>query len=92
MIAWLATVALADCPAADAAIAGAAAQARDRAAGQESFMDMLAEPAPARKVGAAVPNRPADTDFTSAEKLQFEKELLGFYVSGHPMNVFAGLS
>lgn len=25
------------------------------------------------------------------EKLQYERELLGFYVSGHPMNQFAGL-
>jgi DNA polymerase-3 subunit alpha len=31
-------------------------------------------------------------DFTSAERLQFEKELLGFYVSGHPMNAYAGLA
>jgi DNA polymerase-3 subunit alpha len=27
----------------------------------------------------------------SAEKLQYEKELLGFYLSGHPMNAYAGL-
>jgi len=75
----------------DAALAGAAAQARDRAAGQESFLDMLAEPpAETRKTESAKPK--SDDDFTSAEKLQFEKELLGFYVSGHPMNVFAGLS
>jgi DNA polymerase-3 subunit alpha len=30
--------------------------------------------------------------FTASEKLQFEKELLGFYVSGHPMNLYAGLT
>jgi DNA polymerase-3 subunit alpha len=27
----------------------------------------------------------------AAEKLQYEKELLGFYLSGHPMNAYAGL-
>src|SRR5690606_11354398 len=58
------------------------------------FMDMLNEPtASARK--SQSPNHKSQKsadDFTSAEKLQFEKELLGFYVSGHPMNVFAGLS
>ena len=29
---------------------------------------------------------------TPATRLQFEKELLGFYISGHPMNAFAGLA
>ncbi len=29
---------------------------------------------------------------TAANRLQFEKELLGFYVSGHPMNAYAGLA
>ena len=95
----------------DAALAGAAAQARDRAAGQHSFLDMLAEPAPdegkgrkprARSAGANPADEkaaaPAKTesapasDFTPAEKLAFEKELLGFYVSGHPMNTYLGLA
>ena len=29
--------------------------------------------------------------FTAATRLQFEKELLGFYVSGHPLDAYAGL-
>lgn len=79
----------------DAALATVAAKARDKAAGQESFLDMLAEPEP--MVGAVVPNRPAGSaattdDFSQPEKLLFEKELLGFYVSGHPMNQYAGLA
>jgi DNA polymerase-3 subunit alpha len=28
---------------------------------------------------------------SSVNRLQFEKELLGFYISGHPMNAYAGL-
>jgi DNA polymerase-3 subunit alpha len=86
----------------DAALAGAAAHARDKAAGQHSFLDMLADEPPAKKKGGAVaPNRPSSdaaaitetaTDFTSTERLQFEKELLGFYVSGHPLNAYAGLA
>ena len=95
----------------DAALAGAAAQARDRAAGQHSFLDMLAEPAPdegkgRKSRGRAAGAQPADkteaapaktepaaaADFTPAEKLAFEKELLGFYVSGHPMNSYLGLA
>ena len=82
----------------DAALAGAAAHARDKAAGQHSFMDMLAEEPPKKNGAAATPARngtvsaPATTaDFSSAERLQFEKELLGFYVSGHPLNAYTGL-
>jgi DNA polymerase III subunit alpha len=89
----------------DAALAGAASQARDRAAGQFSLLDMLAdEPAPKKKKAGATTaaaareavaaNAGAETadDFTDAERLQFEKELLGFYVSGHPMNTYEGLA
>jgi DNA polymerase-3 subunit alpha len=80
----------------DAAIAGAAAHARDKAAGQHSFLDALAEeaPKPATRNGANGHTQHTTTanDFTSAERLQFEKELLGFYVSGHPMNAYAGLA
>jgi len=80
----------------DSALAGAAAHARDKAAGQHSFMDMLAEDAPKPKdkaVAAVAPNRQdSSTDFTSVERLQFEKELLGFYVSGHPLNAYSGLT
>jgi DNA polymerase III subunit alpha len=86
----------------DGAMVTAANNARDKAAGQHSFMDMLAEPAPAKKSPAsttisrtALPSAPGSADsedFTSAERLIFEKELLGFYVSGHPMNVYAGIT
>ncbi|NBQ57140.1 MAG: DNA polymerase III subunit alpha [Opitutaceae bacterium] len=84
----------------DGAMATAANNARDRAAGQHSFMDMLAEPASAKKAPAlasrtALPTAPGTADlddFTSAERLIFEKELLGFYVTGHPMNVYAGIT
>ena len=83
----------------DAALAGAASAARDKAAGQHSFLDMLAEPAPE----ARAPNLKSEIsnlklvvaeggDFPSHERLAFEKELLGFYVSGHPMNAYAGLA
>ncbi len=83
----------------DAAIAGAASHARDRAAGQFSLLDMLAEPAPAARPAKQAKPRTQDTapssepdDFAPTERLTFEKELLGFYVSGHPMNVYEGLS
>ena len=79
----------------DAALAMAAAAARDKAAGQNTFLDMLAEPEPVESV--ETPNSKLQTpnsedDFTRAEKFTFEKELLGFYVSGHPMDTYQGLA
>jgi DNA polymerase-3 subunit alpha len=84
----------------DEAIAGAASAARDKAAGQHSFLDSLAEEPPKNGGHAsALPlaSRPsplasAANDFSSYDRLTFEKELLGFYISGHPMNQFAGLA
>jgi len=79
----------------DGALAAAAAAARDRAAGQHSFLDLLGgDPAPAAPAPGrgAAPARSAAEDFPPAEKLAFEKELLGFYVSGHPLEVYAGLT
>jgi DNA polymerase-3 subunit alpha len=46
-----------------------------------------------RANGAKAPaTGPAERRLTTANRLQFEKELLGFYVSGHPMNAYAGLA
>ena len=77
----------------DTAMAAATATARDKAAGQHSFLDTLAEEP--SKPEAAFPRRLAldgTDDFSTAERLAFEKELLGFYVSGHPMSAYAGLT
>ncbi len=86
----------------DAALSAASSTARDKAAGQHSFLDMLAEEAPKKnghgKNGGAVPTPRIATqhdtvgDFSSNERLAFEKELLGFYVSGHPMNAYLGIT
>lgn len=78
----------------DAAISSAAEQLRDRERGQESFIDMLAEPvAGTKQVGSVRGSRKAKGPaMPLALKLQYENELLGFYVSGHPMNEFNGLA
>ncbi len=86
----------------DGALSGAASAARDKAAGQHSFLDMLAEDAPKNGHGKSAANgapaSPQPTvhgtadDFSAPERLAFEKELLGFYVSGHPMNSYLGLA
>jgi DNA polymerase-3 subunit alpha len=76
----------------DEALASVTARQRDAAAGQHSFLDALNE-SPAANGAPAVRNGDGrHADFTSAERLQFEKELLGFYISGHPMNAYAGLA
>ncbi|HUJ43839.1 MAG TPA: DNA polymerase III subunit alpha [Opitutaceae bacterium] len=68
---------------------GPPAAARDH--DQHSFLDLVHPPAggPAR---TAEPARPESRVLTASTKLQFERELLGFYVSGHPMNAYAGLA
>jgi DNA polymerase-3 subunit alpha len=74
----------------DAAIASSFAQARDRAAGQDNFLGTLATPA-AERSGARRATGGSPPDFSPHERLSFEKELLGFYVTGHPMNSYEGL-
>ncbi len=74
----------------DAAIAAGTARARDKAAGQDTFLGMLAAPA-APANGAGPGDADPAADFSARDRLTFEKELLGFYVTGHPMNSYAGL-
>jgi DNA polymerase-3 subunit alpha len=62
--------------------AGAAAQ-RDREVGQAS---LFGGPAAAAAPAAGLPDAAAWTD---RERLAFEKEVLGFYVTGHPLGALA---
>jgi len=64
----------------DAVMASAAAQ-RDRLAGQVSLFDEATAPTGSRKRQAVT--------WSEHEKLSYEKELLGFYVSGHPLDAYA---
>jgi DNA polymerase-3 subunit alpha len=69
----------------DGVLAGATRSHRDRASGQAALFDeFLAAPTAAESPQMAV----AFTPWTNAEKLAFEKELLGFYVTGHPLNPY----
>jgi DNA polymerase-3 subunit alpha len=74
----------------DAAIASSFAQARDKAAGQDNFLGAFATPM-AERAAARHASGGAPEEFSPHERLSFEKELLGFYVSGHPMNSYEGL-
>ena len=70
----------------DRVLARAASAAADRAAGQGSMFGMLEEAAPKKvEKTAQLPEWPQH------ELLAHEKELLGFYVTGHPMTPLAPL-
>lgn len=69
----------------EGAVAAAAALQRDRASGQASlFGEMAMEAGAPRKRKGKVP------PWELAEVLGHEKELLGYYVSGHPLDAYAG--
>jgi DNA polymerase-3 subunit alpha len=65
----------------DDAVSASAAAQRDRIAGQVSLFDEATAPTGSRK-------KPA-TPWSEHQKLSYEKELLGFYVSGHPLDAYA---
>jgi DNA polymerase-3 subunit alpha len=66
----------------DEALGAAAAAQRDRTAGQVSLFDADAHsPMRQRTVNP----------WSEHEKLSYEKELLGFYVSGHPLDAYVDL-
>jgi DNA polymerase-3 subunit alpha len=54
---------------------------RDRAEGQASMFGLLA----AESAGAQEVPLPEVAEWPEAERLQYEKEALGFYISGHPL-------
>jgi DNA polymerase-3 subunit alpha len=63
----------------DSALAASASSQRDRASGQAGLFDTFAA-APPKRGSTLVPPWP------KVETLGFEKELLGFYVTGHPLD------
>ena len=68
----------------------AAGRARDKAAGQASLFDMLGSGDDGEAEGCDVPI-PDIPEFEWSEILKSEKELLGFYVSGHPLDADADI-
>ena len=70
-------------------VASASSAQRDKASGQSSLFDAMdfAPPAPAKN--APVTN--ALEEWSKDDRLAHEKELLGFYVTGHPLDKFRGV-
>jgi DNA polymerase-3 subunit alpha len=69
-------------------ISAASSIQRDRASGQVSLFDAMdfAPPPPAAKGKKG--GKPAVEEWPKDERLAHEKELLGFYVTGHPLDKF----
>ncbi|WP_275575027.1 OB-fold nucleic acid binding domain-containing protein [Neosynechococcus sphagnicola] len=65
----------------------AQSRAKDRAIGQGNLFDLLAPPPGATTQSSyeLAPKAPQVEDFPQQEKLRLEKELLGFYISDHPL-------
>jgi DNA polymerase-3 subunit alpha len=68
----------------DDAIAGGSNAQRERAAGQVGLFDALPELA-----GAGIAALPEATEASTRERLRWERELMGVYLSDHPMNALA---
>lgn len=62
----------------------AQSRARDRASGQGSLFDLLGATTQQGSFETA-PKAPTVEDYPSQEKLRLEKEVLGFYISDHPL-------
>ena len=67
---------------AEEALKNAASRAKDKAAGQGSLFDLLGDGDESCDAGVPIPDIP---EFEWLDLLKSEKELLGFYVSGHPL-------
>ncbi|MFM7269896.1 MAG: DNA polymerase III subunit alpha, partial [Cyanobium sp.] len=80
----------------DLVLEWATSRARDRASGQGNLFDLFAARSaaasekPAAASGAPTPRAAAVSDYPPSEKLRLEKELLGFYLSDHPLRQLAG--
>ena len=66
----------------DGAMEAGTRAARDRASGQEGLFGAMIT------VDTPEPVLPKANDWTPREKLNFEKEMLGFYVTGHPLDSY----
>jgi DNA polymerase III subunit alpha len=74
----------------DLALESGQRQQRERAEGQASFFDLLPTPAPPPRT--AEPTAAVVPEWDDDQRLAYEKEVLGFYVSGHPLARFEGVA
>ncbi len=65
----------------------ASSRAKDRASGQGNLLDLLGGGVAEQPGGdrSTAPKAPPMADYAPTDKLKLEKELLGFYISDHPL-------
>ncbi|ELS33863.1 MULTISPECIES: OB-fold nucleic acid binding domain-containing protein [Pseudanabaena] len=63
----------------------ASRRAKEQASGQGNLFDFFGESSNTKTFDTAPKSSPVQ-DYSSQEKLRLEKELLGFYISDHPLN------
>jgi DNA polymerase III subunit alpha len=71
-------------------VASASSAQRDKAAGQVSLFDAMEFAAPAQAAKSGRNETPVE-EWSKDDRLAHEKELLGFYVTGHPLDKFRGV-
>src|SRR5262245_38312757 len=71
----------------DGALEAGQRQQRERAEGQASFFDLLPSPEP----GPTTASLAIVDEWDDDQRLAYEKEVLGFYVSGHPLARYRAL-
>jgi DNA polymerase-3 subunit alpha len=71
----------------DQAMEGGQRRQRDREEGQVSLFEALGD-VPADRNGRARPSAPTVPEWPADEMLLYEKEVLGFYLSGHPLEQY----
>ena len=78
----------------DLVLEWASSRARDRASGQGNLLDLLgqaeADPAASPSDTTLAPKAAAVPEYPPSEKLRLEKEVVGFYLSDHPLKQWSG--
>ena len=76
----------------DRAMGEAQLRRKDREAGQANLFDMMGEEGGTESGSQAIEISEDIPEMDDLEKLKLEKELLGFFLSGHPVDTLIGLA
>jgi DNA polymerase-3 subunit alpha len=68
----------------------AQSRARDRASGQGNLFDMFGSTQATVNIFESAPKAAPVPDFPQQERLRLEKEIIGFYISDHPLKPLQG--
>ncbi len=71
-------------------VASASSSQKDKASGQVSLFDAMEFAAPPQSAKSSANETPVQ-EWSKDDRLAHEKELLGFYVTGHPLDKFRGV-